>query len=70
MGTRWASFPLDLGVSITNAVIAREYASFEIDVRPFEPSAVYHYVVIWQKGRALSNAQSNLLDALVSAFAQ
>ncbi|SDN78708.1 LysR family transcriptional regulator [Ensifer sp. YR511] len=58
-----------VGVSITNEVIAREYAAFGIETRPFSPSALYHYVAIWQKGRALSGALTTILEALVAAFA-
>jgi len=57
-----------LGVSITNEVIAHQYASFQIGVRPFTPSALYHYVAIWQKGRVLSNAIETSLHALRMAF--
>ena len=42
-----------LGISSSNTFAARQFASFPVDVRPFEPSALYHYVVIWQKGRHL-----------------
>ncbi|WP_244529964.1 LysR family transcriptional regulator substrate-binding protein [Mesorhizobium qingshengii] len=43
-----------LGVSITNEIIAREYAAFHLGIKPVEPSALYHYVATWQKGRQLS----------------
>ena len=37
--------------------------------RPVEPSALHHYVKIWQKGRTLSNALNVSLEAIVAAFA-
>ncbi|MER8856982.1 hypothetical protein NKI09_04880 [Mesorhizobium sp. M0757] len=40
-----------LGISITNEIIAREYAAFHLGIRPVELSALYHYVAIWQKLR-------------------
>lgn len=58
-----------LGVSITNEIVAREYAAFKVESRPFEPSALYHYVAVWQKGRVFSNVLGASLEALVPAFA-
>ncbi|UCI05161.1 LysR family transcriptional regulator [Mesorhizobium sp. B1-1-8] len=58
-----------LGISITNEIIAREYKAFALGVKPVEPSALYHYVAIWQKGRTFSNALNVSLDAILSAFA-
>lgn len=58
-----------LGVSITNEIIAREYAAFSLASRPVEPSALYHYIALWQKGRAFSNALKVSLEAIVSTFA-
>ncbi len=58
-----------LGVSITNEIIAREYAAFNLASKPVEPSALYHYVAVWQKGRVLSDALKVSLDAIVSTFA-
>lgn len=58
-----------LGVSITNEIVAREYKAFELGTKPVEPSALYHYVAIWQKGRTFSNALNVSLDAIVSVFA-
>jgi DNA-binding transcriptional LysR family regulator len=58
-----------LGVSITNEIIAREYSAFELQAKPVEPSALYHYVAIWQKGRAFSTALDVSLEAILSAFA-
>ncbi|MDX8527900.1 LysR family transcriptional regulator [Mesorhizobium sp. MSK_1335] len=57
-----------LGVSITNEIIVREYAAFELGAKPVEPSALYHYVAIWQKGRVFSNALEVSLEAILSAF--
>ncbi|MFC3205831.1 LysR family transcriptional regulator [Aquamicrobium soli] len=58
-----------LGVSITNEIIAREYSAFKLQAKPVEPSALYHYVAIWQKGRAFSTALDVSLEAILSAFA-
>lgn len=58
-----------LGVSISNEILAREYAAFRLEAKPVEPSAIYHYVAIWQKGRTFSNALNVSLEAIVSAFA-
>lgn len=58
-----------LGVSITNEIVAREYKAFELGTKPVEPSALYHYVAIWQKGRTFSNALNVSLEAIISAFA-
>lgn len=57
-----------VGISITNSVIAREYALFGLDFRPFEPSAIYHYVAFWQKGRQLSKIIQLTVDQLAAAF--
>lgn len=57
-----------LGVSITNEILAREYAAFGLQTRPVEPSALYHYVAIWQKGRVFSAALSASLDAIRTTF--
>ncbi|TGQ66252.1 MAG: LysR family transcriptional regulator [Mesorhizobium sp.] len=57
-----------LGVSITNEIIAREYAAFELEAKPVEPSALYHYVAVWQKGRVFSNVLEVSLEAILSAF--
>ncbi|MER9206028.1 LysR family transcriptional regulator substrate-binding protein, partial [Mesorhizobium sp. M0771] len=59
-----------LGISITNEIIAREYAAFQLGIRPVEPSALYHYVAIWQKGRTFSNALDVTLEAIIAAFSQ
>ncbi|MBR2691003.1 MAG: LysR family transcriptional regulator [Aquamicrobium sp.] len=57
-----------LGVAITNEIIAREYAAFALASKPVEPSALYHYVALWQKGRVFSDALKASLDAIVSTF--
>ncbi|MER9437258.1 LysR family transcriptional regulator [Mesorhizobium sp. M0618] len=57
-----------LGISITNEIIAREYAAFHLGIRPVEPSALYHYVAIWQKGRTFSSALNVSLEAIIAAF--
>lgn len=58
-----------IGVSITNEVIAREYRRFGLITRPFEPSAVYHYVVFWRRGYKLNERQQFLADELARSFA-
>lgn len=58
-----------IGVSITNEVIAREYRHFGLLTRPFEPGALYHYVVFWRRGRKPSEALQFAVDQLVQAFA-
>lgn len=57
-----------LGVAITNEIIAREYAAFNLDMKPAEPSALYHYVAIWQKGRTFSHLLDVSLEAILTAF--
>jgi len=54
-----------VGVAVTNSFLAREYKSFHIETRPFEPSAVYHYVLFWQKDRNLSPVCRLAVDAVV-----
>ncbi|RWP92334.1 MAG: hypothetical protein EOR11_03075 [Mesorhizobium sp.] len=49
-----------LGISITNEIIAREYEAFNLQAKPVEPSALYHYGAIWQKGRTFSNASERV----------
>ncbi|MFD9900257.1 LysR family transcriptional regulator [Mesorhizobium sp. NPDC059025] len=58
-----------LGVSITNEILAREYAVFGLQTRPVEPSALYHYVATWQKGRVFSEALKISLEAIKATFA-
>lgn len=50
--------------------IAREYEVFGVDRRPVEPSALYHYVAIWQKGRVFSDMLDISLEAILSAFSR
>lgn len=57
-----------IGISVTNSLIAREYEPFGLTFRPFEPGAIYHYVVFWQKGRQLSNSMKLTLNELVASF--
>ncbi|RWD95840.1 LysR family transcriptional regulator [Mesorhizobium sp.] len=57
-----------LGVSITNEIIAREYAAFDLAAKPVEPSALYHYVAVWQRGRVFSNVLEVSLEAMLAAF--
>lgn len=57
-----------IGISVTNSLIAREYERFGLTFRPFEPGAIYHYVVFWQKGRQLSNSMKLTLNELVASF--
>ncbi len=57
-----------IGISITNEVIAREYGRFGLTMRPFEPSAVYHYVVFWRRGYKLNERQQFLADELARSF--
>ncbi|ARQ13842.1 LysR family transcriptional regulator protein (plasmid) [Rhizobium etli] len=58
-----------IGVSITNEIIAREYADFGVAFRRFQPGAVYHYVVVWQKDRKLTDSLRFALEELVAAVA-
>lgn len=58
-----------IGVSITNEIIAREYADFGVEFRRFEPGAVYHYVVVWQKDRKLSDSLKFAVEELITAAA-
>ncbi|MBB6414211.1 hypothetical protein [Mesorhizobium sangaii] len=57
-----------VGISVTNSVVAKECAFFGLRFRPFEPSAICHYVVFWQRGGQLSGqlqlARERLADAL------
>lgn len=57
-----------IGVSISNEFVAKEYAHLAIETRPFEPSAVYHYVVFWQKDRILSHLLEFTVSAIRMAF--
>ncbi|MGZ2488326.1 DNA-binding transcriptional LysR family regulator [Rhizobium pisi] len=57
-----------VGISIINSLIAREYRQFGLEFRPFEPGAVYHYVVFWQRGRQLTAGMRQTVEELVGAF--
>lgn len=59
-----------VGISVTNDIVAREYGRFGQEFRRFEPGAVYHYVVFWQKDRQLSDGLSYALEQLVEAFSE
>jgi DNA-binding transcriptional LysR family regulator len=56
-----------IGVSITNEIVAKEYANFGVEFRPFHPGAVYHYVVVWQKDRKLSDSLRFAVEQLAVA---
>ncbi|WP_341487098.1 LysR family transcriptional regulator [Pararhizobium sp. A13] len=57
-----------VGISITNEIVAREYNHFGLEFRLFEPGAVYHYVVFWQKARSLSEGVRRAAEQMVVAF--
>lgn len=57
-----------VGISIVNSLIAREYRQFGLEFRPFEPGAVYHYVVFWQRGRQLTSGMRQTVDELLVAL--
>ncbi|MGN8119675.1 LysR family transcriptional regulator [Labrys sp. 22185] len=54
-----------LGISSSNTFAASQFASFHVEVRPFEPSALYHYVIFWQKGRRLGTLLQETIEVLV-----
>lgn len=54
-----------LGITSSNTFAARQFAAFPVEIRPFEPSALYHYVIFWQKGRRLSPALQDAVDITV-----
>ncbi|TBF87924.1 LysR family transcriptional regulator [Rhizobium leguminosarum] len=56
-----------LGISSSNTFAARQVACFNVEVRPFEPSALYHYVVFWQKGRHFGSMLQAAIDVLVES---
>jgi DNA-binding transcriptional LysR family regulator len=58
-----------VGISVTNNIVAKEYSRFGLEFRPFEPGALYHYVVFWQKHRQLGSGLRYTLEELVAAFA-
>lgn len=55
-----------LGISSSNTFAARQVACFNVEIRPFEPSALYHYVVFWQKGRYLGPMLQEAVNVLVA----
>lgn len=57
-----------VGISVTNEIVAREYNCFGLEFRLFEPGAVYHYVVFWQKARPLSEGVRRAVELVVVAF--
>ncbi|MDH7809948.1 MULTISPECIES: LysR family transcriptional regulator [Rhizobium/Agrobacterium group] len=54
-----------LGITSSNTFAARQFAAFPVEFRPFEPSALYHYVVFWQKGRRLGPVLQETIDIIV-----
>ncbi|ENN85585.1 transcriptional regulator, LysR family [Rhizobium freirei PRF 81] len=57
-----------VGISIINSLIAQEYRQFGLEFRPFEPGAIYHYVVFWQRGRQLTSGMRQAVDELLGVF--
>ncbi|MBB5663848.1 DNA-binding transcriptional LysR family regulator [Rhizobium leguminosarum] len=57
-----------IGVSVTNEIIAREYARLGAEFRPFEPGAIYHYVVFWQKDLQLREGLRYAIEQVVAAY--
>lgn len=55
-----------LGVTITNSFAASQLKAFNLEIRPFEPSSLYHYVLFWQKGRRLPALLEMAKDALIA----
>lgn len=54
-----------LGISSSNTFAARQVSCFNVEIRPFEPSALYHYVVFWQKGRHLGPMLQEAANVLI-----
>ncbi|WP_209090741.1 LysR substrate-binding domain-containing protein [Agrobacterium tumefaciens] len=54
-----------LGITSSNTFVARQYAGFSVEFRPFEPNALYHYVVFWQKGRRLGPVLQEAINVIV-----
>lgn len=54
-----------LGITSSNTFAARQFAAFPVEMRPFEPTALYHYVVFWQKGRRLSPVLQDAIDITI-----
>ncbi|WFU05926.1 LysR family transcriptional regulator (plasmid) [Rhizobium sp. CB3171] len=57
-----------IGVSVTNEIIAKEYSGLGAEFRPFEPGAIYHYVVFWQKERQLSDGLRYAIEQVAIAI--
>lgn len=55
-----------LGVTITNSFAASQLKAFNLEIRPYEPSSLYHYILFWQKGRRLPALTEVARDALVA----
>jgi DNA-binding transcriptional LysR family regulator len=55
-----------LGVTITNSFAASQLKAFNLEIRPYEPSSLYHYILFWQKGRRLPALTEAAKDALVA----
>jgi DNA-binding transcriptional LysR family regulator len=56
------------GVAVTNSFIASQCDTFDVVSRPFLPSAAYEYVIIWRKGRMLSNKAKDLVEIIFEAI--
>lgn len=54
-----------LGITSSNTFAASQLTSFPVEFRPFEPSALYHYVVFWQTGRRLGPVLQAAVDVIV-----
>jgi len=54
-----------LGITSSNTFAGRQFAAFPVEIRPFEPSALYHYVIFWQKGRRLSPVLQDAIEITV-----
>lgn len=59
-----------VGISITNDLIARQYACFDLITRPFRPTAAYHYVIAWQKERQPGAAVQKVIEQLIAHVGQ
>ncbi|NEI73969.1 LysR family transcriptional regulator [Rhizobium lusitanum] len=55
------------GVAVTNSFIASQCHAFDVVSRPFLPSGSYEYVIIWRKGRVLSNKAMDVIEAIFEA---
>lgn len=52
------------GVAITNSFVASQCRIFGVASRPFNPSAIYEYVLAWPKGKTLSRKVLELVAAI------